>query len=75
MTKEEFLKSFNIDDTTAHHEYSYLYKSVLLAMDKFAEQEAIDFLCSITPVGGGYVDKEGNEYEAEELYKKFKESK
>jgi len=38
-SKEEILKSYGITETTKHHEYSYLWDSMLDAMERYAEQK------------------------------------
>lgn len=38
MTPEETLKDFGINSETKFHNYEYLFKSIVLAMDKYASQ-------------------------------------
>lgn len=40
-TAEEILNSKNITPITRFHEYSYLYKSIIDAMEEYAEQETL----------------------------------
>ncbi len=40
MSNEEILKEYGITERTSHHNYDYLYKSILSAMQQ-AQEEAV----------------------------------
>lgn len=63
MTKEEILKAKGITESTKHHSYEYLYKSMIVAMDEYtsalrSENERLKSELSGNPEQLGWVSVE-----------------